>query len=64
MVPNGQEYHEKNYQVPRNVLLLLGHKIGHEDTGNNIDLVGGADKDEGSQQDVHQRVIWNEDQNT
>ena len=50
---------EKYDEVPGHVLLLLGHEVGHEDPGDNVDLVRGADEDERRQQDVHHGVVGN-----
>ena len=41
----------------RPFFLTVGDKVGHELGGEGVDLVAGADKDEGGEQDVEHGIV-------
>ena len=50
-------------QVPRHLARVPGrHKVVDEDAGDAVDLVGGADEDEGGDEQVEHGVVRHEDE--
>jgi hypothetical protein len=51
--------------MPRfNILLTVGHKVGHELCGERVDLVTGAHEDEGGEEDVEHGIVGHQHQHT
>ena len=62
MDANGHKNQYKYGHVPDHKEGFGGDKIGEEGAGDGVDLVAGADEDEGGEEDVDHRVVGNHHQ--
>ena len=56
------EYEDEDDDVPEDEQGLAGDEVGQELLGERVELVTGADEDEGREEDVEDGVVGNEDQ--
>ena len=62
MDANGNENEDKYGHIPHHKEGFRGDKVGEEGAGDGVDLVAGADEDEGGEEDVDHRVVGDQHQ--
>ena len=62
--PDGHENQDKYGHIPHHKKRLWGDKIGEKGAGDGVDLMAGADEDEGGEKDFDDWIIGNEDKDT
>ena len=62
MDPDGHENQDKYGHIPDHKKGLWGDKIGEKGAGDGVDLMAGADEDEGGEEDVDDGVVGDEDE--
>jgi len=64
MYPDGDQDEDEDDDVPDDEERLGGDEVGKECSGDDVNLVAGADEDEGCEEDVDDWIVWYEDQDT
>ena len=64
MDANGHENEHKYGHIPDHQEGFGGDEIGEESAGDGVDLMAGADEDEGGEEDVDDWIIGDEDEDT
>ena len=64
MDPDGHENQDKYGHIPDHKEGFGGDEVGEEGAGDGVDLMAGADEDEGGEEDVDDGVVGDEDEHT
>ena len=64
MDANGHENEDKYGHIPDHKEGFGGDEVGEEGAGDGVDLMAGADEDEGGEEDVDDWIVGDEDEDT